>query len=108
VAKGRRGRELKTPLRALGHDLRRSILRMLIGREGDSAVSPLEVSEALGKPLATVSYHVRVLAECEAITRVEARQARGRVQHFYRPCQQFVTMPGVASILGLDPAAGGA
>jgi DNA-binding transcriptional ArsR family regulator len=68
---------------ALGHPLRRRILRKMIGEGGE--ISPLELAEDLDEPLSALSYHVRVLAECSAIKLVRTKQIRGSTQHFYRP-----------------------
>ncbi len=67
---------------ALGHPLRRRILRTMIDR--GSEASPRQLSDRLGEPLSALSYHVRVLAECEAIELVRTSQVRGSTQHFYR------------------------
>ena len=66
---------------ALGHPLRRRILRAMA--DGKPA-SPRELSDALIQPLSNVSYHVRVLVHCEAVTLVRTEPARGSIQHFYR------------------------
>lgn len=68
---------------ALGHPLRRRILRRMIGAGGE--ISPLELATGLDEPLSALSYHVRVLAECEAVKLVRTKQIRGSTQHFYRP-----------------------
>ena len=68
---------------ALGHPLRRRILRKMIAK--GSQISPLELALSLDEPLSALSYHVRVLAECEAIKLVRTKQIRGSTQHFYRP-----------------------
>jgi DNA-binding transcriptional ArsR family regulator len=68
---------------ALGHRLRRRILRKMIAVGGE--ISPRELAIALDEPLSALSYHVRVLAECEAIKLVRTKQIRGSTQHFYRP-----------------------
>lgn len=67
---------------ALGHPLRRRILRKMVEEGGQ--ISPRELSIALDEPLSALSYHVRVLAECEAIKLVRTKQIRGSTQHFYR------------------------
>ncbi|HEY0391309.1 MAG TPA: helix-turn-helix domain-containing protein [Solirubrobacterales bacterium] len=67
---------------ALGHPLRRRILRKMIEQGGE--ISPLELSASLDEPLSALSYHVRVLVECEAIRLVRMKQVRGSTQHFYR------------------------
>jgi DNA-binding transcriptional ArsR family regulator len=74
-----KGRDL---FNALGHPMRRQILReMLDSRE---EASPCELAVKLSQPLSALSYHVRVLAECQAIELVRAEQIRGSTQHFYR------------------------
>jgi DNA-binding transcriptional ArsR family regulator len=67
---------------ALGHPLRRQILRRMIVASGET--SPRELAATLEQPLSALSYHVRVLAECGAIRLVRTRQIRGSTQHFYR------------------------
>ena len=66
---------------ALGHPLRRRILREMALTERSS---PRELAETLSEPLSNVSYHVRVLADCEALELVGTRPVRGSTQHFYR------------------------
>jgi DNA-binding transcriptional ArsR family regulator len=68
---------------ALGHPLRRRILRQMIGKNRE--ISPRELAISLDEPLSALSYHVRVLAECGAIKLVRTKQIRGSTQHFYRP-----------------------
>lgn len=67
-------------LLALRHPLRRQILRRMSGEE---AISPREIASGLDKPLSNVSYHVRVLADCAAISLVSTKPVRGSMQHFY-------------------------
>jgi len=68
-------------LTALGHPLRRRILREMAPAERSS---PRDLAEALGEPLSNVAYHVRVLADCDALRLVATRPVRGSTQHFYR------------------------
>ncbi len=68
---------------ALGHPLRRRILREML-RAGEE-ISPRELALVLSEQLSGLSYHVRVLAECRAIELVRTEQNRGSTQHFYRP-----------------------
>lgn len=84
-------------MRALRHPLRQSILKEMYGKE---EVSPRELSQCMGIRLPTLSYHVRVLAECEAITLVRTRPVRGSIQHFYRFTIEARWPYGV---LGLSP-----
>lgn len=81
---------------ALRHPLRRDILRKMAEEE---PISPRELSSVLDQPLSNVSYHVRVLAECSAVTLVSTKAVRGSVQHFY--CGA-VEEPWARQVLGLD------
>jgi DNA-binding transcriptional ArsR family regulator len=87
-------------LSALRHPLRREILREMVGEE---AISPRELSLLLDRPLSNVSYHVRVLADCAAVTLVSTRPVRGSMQHFY--CTE-IEEPWARQILGLEDPPG--
>jgi predicted transcriptional regulator len=87
---------------ALRHPLRRDILREMAGKE---AISPRRISASLRKPLSNVSYHVRVLADCAAISLVGTEPARGSMQHFY--CAT-IEAPWARQLLGWDSHDGGA
>lgn len=89
-------------LTALGHPLRRRILREMAD---GIAISPRELSTALGQPLSNVSYHVRVLVGCDAVKLIEAKPARGSIEHFYRSA---VEAPWARQVLGLGESSGGA
>ena len=52
---------------ALRHPLRRQILRTMAEQD---PISPRQISDELREPLSNVSYHVRVLADCGAVTLV--------------------------------------
>lgn len=67
---------------ALGHPMRRRILREMLDSDGEA--SPRELAATLSEQLSALSYHVRVLAECRAIVLVRTEQIRGSTQHFYR------------------------
>jgi len=67
---------------ALGHPMRRRILREML--DGGGEVSPRELAAKLSEQLSALSYHVRVLAECRAVELVRTEQIRGSTQHFYR------------------------
>ena len=67
---------------ALGHPMRRQILREMIDTSGE--ISPRELAARLSEQLSALSYHVRVLAECRAVELVRTEQIRGSTQHFYR------------------------
>jgi DNA-binding transcriptional ArsR family regulator len=68
---------------ALGHPMRRRILREMLDTPGE--ISPRELAVTLREQLSALSYHVRVLAECGAIKLVRTERIRGSTQHFYRP-----------------------
>ena len=86
---------------ALRHPLRRDILRRMADEE---AISPREIAAALDQPLSNVSYHVRVLAECTAITLVKTKPVRGSMQHFY--CTA-IESPWAWQVLGIGDPKGG-
>ncbi len=89
-------------LMALRHPTRRQILRLMTGEE---TTSPRALSTALEEPLSNVSYHVRVLAECAAVSLVATKPVRGSMQHFY--CST-IEAPWARQVLGLDQPDGGA
>jgi DNA-binding transcriptional ArsR family regulator len=84
-------------VRALGHPLRRSILKEMQGVE---EISPRELSDRMKKPLSNLSYHIRVLVKCEAIVLVKRRPVRGAIQHFYRFA---IEAEWPYAVLGLTP-----
>jgi hypothetical protein len=67
---------------------------------GEEEISPRDLSERLEMGLPDVAYHVRVLAECDAITLVRTRPVRGSTQHFYRFAIEAEWPYG---LLGLSP-----
>src|SRR4029077_6618068 len=81
---------------ALRHPLRRQILRTMA--EQDS-ISPRQISDELRQPLSNVSYHVRVLAGCGAVTLVDTAPVRGSMQHFYSTA---IEEPWALAVLGLS------
>jgi len=81
---------------ALRHPLRRQILRTMATQD---PISPREISDELREPLSNVSYHVRVLADCGAVTLVDTAPVRGSMQHFYSPA---IDEPWALAVLGLS------
>jgi DNA-binding transcriptional ArsR family regulator len=81
---------------ALRHPLRRQILRTMAAQD---PISPREISDELREPLSNVSYHVRVLADCGAVTLVDTAPVRGSMQHFYSPA---IDEPWALAVLGLS------
>lgn len=84
-------------LTALGNPLRRQILRRM--RDID-AISPLQLAREFELPVSNMAYHVRVLANCGAITLVRVKPVRGAVKHFYR---SSVEPPWAQQIIDLEP-----
>jgi DNA-binding transcriptional ArsR family regulator len=82
---------------ALRHPVRRDILRAMAD---EKAISPRQVASILHQPLSNVSYHVRVLADCGAVSLVGTKPVRGSMQHFYRVA---IEAPWARQVLGLDP-----
>lgn len=82
-------------LLALQHSVRRRVLRQMLDKE---EISPREVANALDLPLSNVSYHVRVLADCGAVSLVRTKQVRGSLQHFYTTS---LDTPWARQVLGL-------
>jgi DNA-binding transcriptional ArsR family regulator len=66
-------------IKALGHPLRQRILQTVNGR----VASPNEIASSLDEPLGNVSYHVKILLDCEAIELVRTSPVRGALEHFY-------------------------
>jgi DNA-binding transcriptional ArsR family regulator len=81
---------------ALRHPVRRDILRVMARED---AISPREIASALDQPLTNISYHVRVLADCAAVSLVSTKPVRGSMQHFY--CV-VIEAPWARQVLGLD------
>lgn len=67
-------------IKALAHPLRDRILQAL----NETVASPAQLARALNEPLGNVSYHVKILLECEAIELVRTAPVRGAIEHFYR------------------------
>jgi DNA-binding transcriptional ArsR family regulator len=83
TTKARQTHEVKVDpkmVRALGHPLRMNALAIL----NERIASPNEIANELGEGLSQVSYHIKVLRECEFIELVKTKQRRGAVEHYYR------------------------
>lgn len=70
-------------INALGHPIRRQILRML-DENTNGGISPKVVSDETGEALGTVSYHFRVLAEATVVKLTKEARRRGAIEHFYK------------------------
>lgn len=67
-------------IKALGHPLRQKILQEL----HQQVASPSQVAKEIDEPLSNVSYHFKILVECEAVELVRTEPVRGALEHFYR------------------------
>ncbi len=67
--------------KAFSHPVRARILERL---SEHGVASPSELADALGEPLGTVSYHVRILRELDCLELVRTEPRRGALEHFYR------------------------
>jgi DNA-binding transcriptional ArsR family regulator len=67
-------------IKALAHPLRADILAIL----NERVASPNELAKGLGEGLSQVSYHVKVLNECECLELVKTKPRRGAIEHYYR------------------------
>jgi predicted transcriptional regulator len=83
-------------LKALGHPVRRDLLRLALDAD---TISPKEASELLAHPLAGVSYHVRVLAACGLLRLADTQPAGGSLQHFYTLSSKVDETPWIRGTL---------
>jgi DNA-binding transcriptional ArsR family regulator len=67
-------------VRAMGHQVRVQALTIL----NERVASPNEISKELGESVGHVSYHIKVLRECECIELVDTAPRRGAMEHYYR------------------------
>jgi DNA-binding transcriptional ArsR family regulator len=67
-------------VKALGHPVRVQALTIL----NERIASPNEISKELDQTVGHVSYHIKVLKECECIELVDTAPRRGAMEHFYR------------------------
>lgn len=69
------------------HPVAVQILRILSGAElaaGDPARTPSDLADAIGYPLGTVAYHVRMLRQRGLIVETRTVAVRGALAHYYR------------------------
>jgi DNA-binding transcriptional ArsR family regulator len=67
-------------VRAMGHPVRMQALIIL----NERVASPNEISKELGESVGHVSYHIKVLRECDCIELVDTAPRRGAMEHYYR------------------------
>lgn len=84
---------------ALGHPLRREILKRL-ATNSNGGVSPSELAEELHEKLPNLSYHMRILVKSGALKLVKTRPRRGAIEHFYKRSGNSVDQQ-IAKVLDL-------
>lgn len=67
-------------VKAVGHPIRVQVLTIL----NERVASPNELAKELDVGLSNVSYHVRVLEDCECLELVKTEPRRGALEHYYR------------------------
>jgi DNA-binding transcriptional ArsR family regulator len=80
ASKGRHGILDERVVKALGHPVRVQALTIL----NERIASPNEISKELDQSVGHVSYHIKVLKECECIELVDTAPRRGAMEHYYR------------------------
>lgn len=66
---------------AVGHPLRRRMLRMIVER--GEPLSPAQMAGELGLPVGTITYHARVLHRFEVVEPTGEWRRRGAAEHLY-------------------------
>lgn len=77
------GDKYQALIEAIGHPVRRRLLRRYL--ESSARLSPKELADSERLSLSLVGWHVRRLEKLGAVELVGDRQRRGARQHFYRP-----------------------
>lgn len=67
-------------VKAMGHPVRNDALSIL----NERVASPNEIAKELGESVGHVSYHIKVLKECDCIELVDTAPRRGAMEHYYR------------------------
>lgn len=87
---------------ALSHEVRRNIIRLSLER--GTPLSPLETALLLDKPLSSVSYHFRTLAECGVIRLIRTEPRRGSLAHFYVTKKSVAAEQWIRKAVGVNAA----
>lgn len=78
-------------VRAMGHPVRVQALAIL----NERVASPNEIAKELDQTVGHVSYHVKVLKECDCIELVDTAPRRGAMEHYYRATDRaFINVEG--------------
>lgn len=86
-------------MNALGHPVRRELLKLVIERE---EISPVEAASELDEHLSNVSYHMKQLVKCDAVFLSGTAPARGALIHFYAPNPEVAKLQWLHQAIGLD------
>jgi DNA-binding transcriptional ArsR family regulator len=78
-----KGDKYQALIEAIGHPVRRQVLRRYL--ESPERLSPKELADSEKLSLSLVGWHVRRLEKLGAVEFAGDRQRRGARQHFYRP-----------------------
>lgn len=89
------GRRCANLIVAIGHPVRRRVLRLMTGAEEPS--SPARVCEPLEISVSMAGYHVRVLNRLGAVRPDGERTVRGALEHLYVPTIEDV--PPIEALL---------
>lgn len=85
---------------ALGHPVRVRSLTIL----NERVASPSEIAKELKQTVGDVSYHIKVLKECECIELVDTVPRRGAMEHYYRATDRaFLDASEWASLSSVRP-----
>jgi predicted ArsR family transcriptional regulator len=88
--------------KAMSHPARAAIL-LTVARDGRA--SPTDAAGATAVPLATCSYHMRLLVELGAIRLRATRPVRGAVEHIYELTDDGkAAVRAIEAVLALAPA----
>ncbi len=82
---------------ALSPSIRQELLRLAVNR--NKKLSPAEAARFLGVDTSTTAYHMKVLTDSGVMELVDEVPTGGTVQHFYRPVQEALNHPVIASFL---------
>src|SRR5690242_13503293 len=93
-------------LRALGHPMRKTLLKLCLEAgerrsPKDLALATYEGKRSFQAHLSNVSYHTRTLADFGALEIAGEEPRRGSVAHFYRPSKLAWETPWVLGAIGL-------
>ena len=103
ATKAERRQATQNRIKAMCHPLRAEAFRLI--RERSTLMSPADVARELEADVREVSYHIRKLNDFDCIEKVESRQVRNTLQHFYRATEQhMIDTEEWGELADLEPA----